>query len=144
VNQSNHRLAARHLIAARIAKPGGHATSMWHFDGASLDGVERRSPRDLPCHEHDPDLWFAESPARLERAKALCMTCPVQRGCLASALRRREPWGVWGGEILLHGHVIPYKRGRGRPRIRHPETIDADRCLQVRLATAILAEGTRR
>jgi WhiB family redox-sensing transcriptional regulator len=40
----------------------------------------------------------------------------VQRGCLAGALRRSEPCGGWGGEILLHGRVIPFKRGRGRPR----------------------------
>jgi hypothetical protein len=24
---------------------------------------------------------------------------------------------VWGGEIFLQGKVIPFKRGRGRPRI---------------------------
>jgi WhiB family redox-sensing transcriptional regulator len=80
------------------------------------DGIGKRSPRDLPCHVNDPDLWFAESPHHLARAKALCATCPVQRGCLAGALRRSEPCGVWGGEILLHGRVIPFKRGRGRPR----------------------------
>ncbi|MDT5145891.1 MAG: WhiB family transcriptional regulator, redox-sensing transcriptional regulator, partial [Mycobacterium sp.] len=32
----------------------------------------RRPPRQaLPCHVGDPDLWFAETPADLERAKAL-------------------------------------------------------------------------
>ena len=32
------------------------------------------------------------------------------------ALERREPWGVWGGELLLRGIVVPRKRPRGRPR----------------------------
>jgi WhiB family redox-sensing transcriptional regulator len=78
------------------------------------------SPRDLPCHVHDADLWFAESPADLEQAKALCGTCPAQRECLAGALRRGEPCGVWGGEILQQGRVLAFKRGRGRPRIHFP------------------------
>jgi len=82
------------------------------------DGIGRRSPRDLPCHTHDPDLWFAEQSEHLERAKSLCASCPVRSGCLAGALRRGEPCGVWGGEILLQGRVVPFKRGRGRPRTR--------------------------
>ena len=70
----------------------------------------------LPCHAADPDLWFAENPADLERAKALCGGCPVRRQCLAAALDRAEPWGVWGGEILQSGMVLARKRPRGRPR----------------------------
>jgi len=69
----------------------------------------------LPCRSHDPDLWFAEAPAELERAKQLCTGCPVKAQCLDSALSRQEPWGVWGGEIFDHGTVIPRKRPRGRP-----------------------------
>ncbi len=69
----------------------------------------------LPCLSHDPDLWFAEAPADLERAKALCAGCPVRDACLTSALRRREPWGVWGGEIFESGAVVARKRPRGRP-----------------------------
>jgi WhiB family redox-sensing transcriptional regulator len=64
----------------------------------------------------DPDLWFAESPTQLEHAKSLCGECPVRSACLAGALDRAEPWGVWGGEIFDHGVVIARKRPRGRPR----------------------------
>jgi WhiB family transcriptional regulator, redox-sensing transcriptional regulator len=70
----------------------------------------------LPCRVNDPELWFAESPADVEFAKALCLDCPVRQMCLGSALDRREPWGVWGGELFLQGVVIPRKRPRGRPR----------------------------
>ncbi|HEY6422945.1 MAG TPA: WhiB family transcriptional regulator [Pseudonocardiaceae bacterium] len=69
----------------------------------------------LPCRSHDPDLWFAETPAELERAKKLCAGCPAKAACLDSALSRQEPWGVWGGEIFERGAVIPRKRPRGRP-----------------------------
>jgi WhiB family redox-sensing transcriptional regulator len=70
----------------------------------------------LPCHLVEPDLFFAETPADVERAKALCVDCPLRLTCLAGALSRREPWGVWGGELVLQGVVVPRKRPRGRPR----------------------------
>jgi len=80
-----------------------------------LDAVAAGGTTSLPCRTHDPDLWFAEAPAELERAKELCATCPVRHACLASALSRQEPWGVWGGEIFEHGAVVARKRPRGRP-----------------------------
>jgi WhiB family transcriptional regulator, redox-sensing transcriptional regulator len=70
----------------------------------------------LPCRSEDPELYFAESPSDVELAKAMCQACPVRAECLAGALERREPWGVWGGELFLSGVVIPRKRPRGRPR----------------------------
>jgi WhiB family redox-sensing transcriptional regulator len=70
---------------------------------------------DLPCRE-DPELFFAEAPADVEAAKALCRECPVMIACFNGALERREPWGVWGGELFLRGQVVPRKRPRGRPR----------------------------
>jgi WhiB family redox-sensing transcriptional regulator len=72
--------------------------------------------RPLPCRVEDPELWFADSPAALERAKSLCGECPIRITCLAGALDRAEPWGVWGGEIVERGAVIAGKRSRGRPR----------------------------
>lgn len=76
--------------------------------------VDPRAP--LPCQVTDGDLWFADSPADLERAKRLCMGCPSRVQCLAGALRREESCGVWGGEIVERGVVIPFKRPPGRPR----------------------------
>jgi len=64
----------------------------------------------------NPDLFFAESPLDVARAKELCADCPVRAACLAGALNRGEPWGVWGGELLLRGAIVPTKRARGRPR----------------------------
>ena len=78
-------------------------------DTSAIDEAE------LPCRK-DPELYFAESPSDVELAKALCQDCPVRAECLAGALERREPWGVWGGELFLSGVVIPRKRPRGRPR----------------------------
>lgn len=72
--------------------------------------------RSIPCREVDADLWFAENPALLEQAKALCADCPLRNECLSAALDRGEPWGVWGGEIFDQGVIIARKRPRGRPR----------------------------
>jgi WhiB family redox-sensing transcriptional regulator len=69
----------------------------------------------LPCTE-DPDLFFAESPEDVEFAKEMCRDCPARLACLAGALERREPWGVWGGQLFLRGEIVPRKRPRGRPR----------------------------
>jgi len=70
---------------------------------------------DLPCAE-DPELFFAESPEDVETAKAMCRGCTARLACLTGALERREPWGVWGGELLMRGAIVPRKRPRGRPR----------------------------
>jgi len=70
----------------------------------------------LPCRVYDPELFFAESPADVEFAKSLCQACPIRLQCLNGALERREPWGVWGGQLFVQGVVVPRKRPRGRPR----------------------------
>lgn len=69
-----------------------------------------------PCQSTNPDLWFAERASDLALAQELCAACPLRRECLEGAIQRAEPWGVWGGRILLDGAIIAVKRGRGRPR----------------------------
>jgi WhiB family transcriptional regulator, redox-sensing transcriptional regulator len=69
----------------------------------------------LPCREN-PRLWFSDLPADLELAKTYCRPCQIRRVCLAGAVERREPHGVWGGEIFTRGAIITQKRPRGRPR----------------------------
>lgn len=99
---------------------------MTNIDESEVTGVMTLGPglreqaieqgRDLPCREYDADLWFADTPTELEFAKSLCADCPVKPECLAGALDRQEPWGVWGGEIFEAGTVVARKRPRGRPR----------------------------
>ena len=81
-----------------------------------LNAQAGRTHVDIPCQEYDAALWFAESPVDVEFAKSLCGGCPVRTQCLAGALAREEPWGVWGGELLVHGAIVASKRPRGRPR----------------------------
>ena len=86
---------------------------------------------DLPCRQYDPDLWFADVPADLEVAKTLCGPCPLKVECLAGAIERAEPWGVWGGEIFERGAIVARKRPRGRPR---KEDLARDAVLLVEVA----------
>jgi WhiB family redox-sensing transcriptional regulator len=96
-------------------------------DAPWLGGLEAG----LPCRQYDPDLWFADTPADLEVAKALCAGCPLKAECLAGAIERAEPWGVWGGEIFERGAIVPRKRPRGRPR---KEDLARDAVLRVEVA----------
>jgi WhiB family redox-sensing transcriptional regulator len=75
----------------------------------TLDGL-------LPCQRENPELWFSEQPADLEQAKVHCRPCPLRGFCLSGAVERREPFGVWGGEIFHRGTVTAQKKARGRPR----------------------------
>ena len=114
----------------RAVEAGRGSASASGAAAATLDGDDGRpgaawslaagSPAafaelDLPCRG-DPDLFFAELPEDVERAKALCRGCPARLACLAGAVERREPCGVWGGELFIHGRIVPRKRPRGRPR----------------------------
>lgn len=71
---------------------------------------------ETPCQNHDAGLWFSETADGLARAKRLCRGCALRTECLAGALARREPWGVWGGELFDRGVPVATKRPPGRPR----------------------------
>ncbi|WP_153398415.1 WhiB family transcriptional regulator [Ornithinicoccus halotolerans] len=98
--------------------PVSGAARAWSAWEATSTSIERTkvSGRTLPCRVHPADLWFAEKPEEVEQAKALCGRCPLAQDCLAGALERGEPWGVWGGQLLVDGAVVARKRPRGRPR----------------------------
>jgi WhiB family redox-sensing transcriptional regulator len=48
------------------------------------------------CRTSDPDALFVQGAAQ-NRAKLVCMGCPVRTECLADALDNRVEFGVWGG-----------------------------------------------
>jgi WhiB family redox-sensing transcriptional regulator len=70
------------------------------------------------------DLFFSEQLDDIALAKAFCGECPVRLPCLQGALARREPWGVWGGELIVGGKVLAQKRKRGRPPKVRPAQAD--------------------
>ncbi|MFW2336252.1 WhiB family transcriptional regulator [Ilumatobacter sp.] len=60
-------------------------------------------------------LFFSDDEFDIARAKAICGKCGLADACLGDALDRAEPYGVWGGQLLVEGVVVAVKRGRGRP-----------------------------
>lgn len=67
-------------------------------------------------------LFFSEELQDIAAAKRICAECPVMAECLEGALDRREPWGVWGGQLIAHGRILAHKRRRGRPpKVPRPE-----------------------
>lgn len=80
----------------------------WRADGRCVDGAATMT-----------NLFFSEELHDIARAKAICAKCPVKAECLDLALRNEEPWGVWGGQLVMNGRVLANKRGRGRPP-KHP------------------------
>lgn len=61
-------------------------------------------------------LFFSDHLDAIARAKEICRSCSQLEICLSGALARREPAGVWGGELFANGTVLAFKRRRGRPR----------------------------
>ena len=76
---------------------------------ASWDGQGQGACRGMT------DVFFSDEPGDIEQAKRICATCPVIEPCLKEAIRNREPWGVWGGQLFRNGHILAVKRRRGRP-----------------------------
>jgi len=91
----------------------GGEEELWRIDARCADGAASLTP-----------LFFSEALDDIARAKSFCGGCVVREACLGAAVARREPWGVWGGELLVNGKVIANKRKRGRPpkRVR-PEDV---------------------
>ena len=59
--------------------------------------------------------WQTKELQDIATAKRICAVCPVMVSCLEGAIERREPWGVWGGQLFLNGKILASKRRRGRP-----------------------------
>ena len=92
---------------------GDEQREAWRLEARCADGTGQLTA-----------LFFSEALDDIARAKAFCAGCAVRDDCLQAAVERREPWGVWGGELLVNGRVIANKRRRGRPP-KHPRPQDA-------------------
>ena len=60
-------------------------------------------------------VFFSDDIGDIVQAKNICAECPVLESCLEGAIHRREPWGVWGGQLFRNGPILATKRRRGRP-----------------------------
>lgn len=97
------------------------AMSTWPADRAtpvSIDDDEPALSSYARCSDGNGTLsflFFSDDDLELARAKAICRTCGWQTSCLSEAIEREEPYGVWGGSLVLDGVPVEVKRKRGRP-----------------------------
>src|ERR1700690_2136729 len=71
------------------------------------------------------ELFFSEQLDDIAAAKGFCGGCPVGDEGRDRAPEGGEPWGVWGGELFVHGKIVAQKRKRGRPPKVRPEEQEA-------------------
>jgi Transcription factor WhiB len=64
--------------------------------------------------------WIDPSAADAVECREVCAACPVQRQCRTTALRTREPWGIWGGLTPYERTDLAVLEGIPSPRILPP------------------------
>jgi WhiB family transcriptional regulator, redox-sensing transcriptional regulator len=86
-----------------LIESSDHAAPRSRLRGPFAAAQERVSWRELAaCRTADPELFFPigkTGPAigEIQRAKAVCASCPVRERCLTFALDTRQDFGIWGG-----------------------------------------------
>jgi WhiB family transcriptional regulator, redox-sensing transcriptional regulator len=109
------------------ARPHGAATTPDADEAPGDEGPLGTSyPRCADGNGTLTHLFFSDDEFDIARAKAICSRCGLAEACLAGALDRAEPIGVWGGSLLVDGIIVEVKRGRGRPpkQPRPPLVVD--------------------
>ena len=66
-------------------------------DDAGSGAAEQTWMARARCRGHAPQEFFPSDGVGVERAKKLCVQCPVKVECLEYALSYRIDHGVWGG-----------------------------------------------
>jgi WhiB family redox-sensing transcriptional regulator len=108
------RIGATDQLEADV--PGGGLAVELEADD---EPVRTISPRCSDGNGTLTRLFFSDDGFDIARARAICAKCGLADAGLDGALQRVEPYGVWGGELLVDGVVVEVKRGRGRPP-KHP------------------------
>lgn len=69
------------------------------------------------CTQTDPELWFPETgggSGAIDRAKAICRSCPVHEPCHQYALALAPEHGIWAGRSAKELNVERQQTGRDR------------------------------
>lgn len=77
------------------------------------------------CRDDAPDMLFVQGAAQ-NRAKSVCLGCPVRTECLADALDNRVEFGVWGGMTERERRALLRRRPNVTSWRRLLETAMAD------------------
>jgi WhiB family redox-sensing transcriptional regulator len=81
-------------------------------------GYEGTSWREsAACRVLDPELFFPIGKAgiaiaEVQRAKAVCASCPVRQHCLTFALDTHQAYGIWGGYDEEERRILHRQQGK--------------------------------
>jgi WhiB family redox-sensing transcriptional regulator len=95
------------------------------------------------CRTSDPDALFVQGAAQ-NRAKAVCLGCPVRTECLADALDNRTEFGVWGGMTERERRALLRRRPNVRSWKGLLETARAEHQRMLGVAIARVERAQRR
>lgn len=73
--------------------------------------------RGLAYNENSFETFFPERGGRLDKARNLCVICPVRVRCLDFALNNNIIEGVWGGKSERQRRVIKRRYRREAPQM---------------------------
>jgi len=91
------------MTAPTIAQRRQQRPAQINFPESNIEHDPNWRTRALCRDFVDDSVWCPEEPGQSRFAKAICNgnlggpACPVRDQCLASALSRKEKFGVWGG-----------------------------------------------
>ncbi len=85
----------------------------WPHQGPAVRDDRANWRESAACRFLDTELFFPIGKAgraieEIQRAKAVCASCPVRQSCLTFALDTHQGYGIWGGydederRLLLH------------------------------------------
>jgi WhiB family redox-sensing transcriptional regulator len=83
-------------MGAGVGGPYGRNHTKSRHDPATDEDSDMDWTTRARCRTTDPDELFVQGAAQ-NRAKQVCLGCPVRTECLADALDNRVEFGVWGG-----------------------------------------------
>ena len=94
------------------------------------------------CNTADPDELFVTGAAQ-NRAKAICMGCPVRTECLADALDNRVEFGVWGGMTERERRALLKRRPNVRSwrRLLEAARVEHERSLATSAPAELVADA---
>lgn len=74
------------------------------------------------CRGRDPSPWFSGQQEQVDKARAVCMACPVRSACLVDRLEWEEligqvDDGMFGGRTPRERKVLLRHRGASDPQV---------------------------
>lgn len=93
-NRSQRAVIGTRVASAALPRSSQRMGNRMIFSTPANDQGWRNS---AVCLDHDPELWFSDTPLDIITACSICESCPVMEQCRTWATETNQRFGVWGG-----------------------------------------------